>query len=292
MEPICAVVDVTHRYGGVTALADLSCSVPTGSLTGLIGSNGSGKSTLMRIMTGTMRPTAGHVATSGTTLVPGATLPPGVGALVDGVDLWPGWTARRTLNYLSDLAGLTSRDAETVIQDVGIAEPERAFKDLSLGNRQKVGLAAALLTATDFLLLDEPMNGLDPPSREEIRRLLRRRQAAGLSILLSSHDLREVGSICTHILHLHDGTIRFQGTVEQFRSRHQVHTFRLPPSETGTGGRALSSSGIAHRVEADQLVVPLKLAASARETLQRAQIQIASEHTRAASVEESFHVTS
>jgi ABC-type multidrug transport system ATPase subunit len=197
---------LTKRFGRVTAVDQVGLRVPAGSRFGLLGPNGSGKTTLVRMLLGLVHPTAGTVALLGRAMPRhAAEVLPAVGALVESPAAWPQLSGRANLRLL-DAAGPGGgrrdrhRRVDEALEQVGLAgvdrRPVRAY---SLGMRQRLGIAAALLREPALLLLDEPTNGLDPRGIGEMRTLLTRLNEAGTTVVLSSHLLGEVEALCTRI---------------------------------------------------------------------------------------------
>ncbi len=197
---------LTKRFGRVTAVDQVDLRVPAGARFGLLGPNGSGKTTLVRMLLGLVHPTAGTVQLLGRPMPRhAAEVLPAVGALVESPAAWPQLSGRANLRLL-DAAGPGGgrrdrrRRVEEALEQVGLAgvdrRPVRAY---SLGMRQRLGIAAALLREPALLLLDEPTNGLDPRGIGEMRTLLTGLNEAGTTVVLSSHLLGEVEALCTRI---------------------------------------------------------------------------------------------
>lgn len=208
---------LTKRYGGFTAVDDVSFEVKPGQVTGFLGPNGAGKTTAMRIMAG-LTP-----ATSGTTSVlgrPYASLPnPGryVGTLLDASAQHAGRTGREVLSLGAIFMGVDRRRVDEMIQLVGLTDKEasRRVRNYSLGMRQRLGIAHALLGDPEVLILDEPANGLDPAGIRWMRDLLRGYADRGGTVLLSSHLLNEIERVADEIIVIGHGRIVAQGTKEQ-----------------------------------------------------------------------------
>ena len=208
---------LTKRYGGFTAVDDVSFEVKPGQVTGFLGPNGAGKTTAMRIMAG-LTP-----ATSGTTTVlgrPYASLPnPGryVGTLLDASAQHAGRTGREVLSLGAIFMGVDRRRVDEMIELVGLTDKEasRRVRNYSLGMRQRLGIAHALLGDPEVLILDEPANGLDPAGIRWMRDLLRGYADRGGTVLLSSHLLNEIERVADEIIVIGHGRIVAQGTKEQ-----------------------------------------------------------------------------
>jgi ABC-2 type transport system ATP-binding protein len=199
------------------ALDGLDLAVPEGGVFGLLGPNGSGKTTTIRCLLGLARPSAGTVRVLDRALPGGL---PAVlartGAIVEFPALFPTMTGRENLQLLAGLAGVARRRVDDVLEQVGLTERARdPVRRYSLGMRQRLGLAAALLKDPDLLVLDEPANGLDPAGIREVRHLLRRLGAEGRTVLLSSHLLTEVEQTCGSVAILSHGRCVAAGPVSE-----------------------------------------------------------------------------
>lgn len=204
-----SVSGLTKRYGDRTVVDDVTFTLEPGTVTGFLGANGAGKSTTLRMITDLVP------ATSGTALIAGRRYadlphPPAVlGALLDASAVHPGRTGRTHLRILADTIGVPTRRADELLDLVGLADAaKRRIGGYSLGMRQRLGIAAALLADPPVLIFDEPANGLDPEGIRWLRELLRERAAAGGTVLLSSHLLGEVEHIVDRLLVISNGRIR------------------------------------------------------------------------------------
>jgi ABC-2 type transport system ATP-binding protein len=208
------VEGVTRKYGSFTAVEDVSFSAPAGRVTGFLGPNGAGKSTTMRIMVGLTRATSGTVTISGGRYVD---LPnPGleVGVLLDASAQHAGRTGRETLTIAQEYMGLPRHRVEEMLEIVSLTptEASRRVGNYSLGMRQRLGIATALIGDPAVLILDEPANGLDPAGIRWMRDLLRGYADRGGTVLLSSHLLHEIEVIADDIVMIGNGRIVSQGT--------------------------------------------------------------------------------
>jgi ABC-2 type transport system ATP-binding protein len=210
-----AVEGLTKRYGDVTAVDDLSFAVRRGAVTGFLGQNGAGKTTALKLIVGLARPTAGRALINGApsdSTAPGARM---LGVYIESCGAHPGRSARDHLRSLAALARLAPRRVDEVLAIVGLdAAAGRRIGTYSTGMRQRLGLASALLGDPEMLVLDEPLNGLDPQGIRWLRTLLRERAATGRTVLLSSHVLTEVAQSVDDVVVIHRGRLVRQGAIE------------------------------------------------------------------------------
>ncbi|MGW1882781.1 ABC transporter ATP-binding protein [Streptomyces sp. NPDC001970] len=215
------VKDLTKEYGSTRAVDRLTLSVEPGRVTGFLGPNGAGKSTTMRLVLGLDRPTAGTATVDGR---PYATLREPlrtVGALLDPQAAHGSRTALDHLRFLAVSNRIPARRVDEVLQDTGLATAaRRRIKTFSLGMRQRLGIAAALLGDPAVLLLDEPANGLDPEGIVRIRHLLRRLAREGRTILVSSHLMNETATFADHLVVLGRGRLLADLPMREFIEQH------------------------------------------------------------------------
>ncbi|NNM47443.1 ABC transporter ATP-binding protein [Knoellia koreensis] len=212
-----SVNSLTKRYGAVTAVDDVSFEVKPGQVTGFLGPNGAGKSTTMRILCGLTPATSGTATVLGR---PYAALPnPGrhVGVLLDASAQHAGRTGREVLNLGATLMGIDRSRVDEMLSVVGLTDKEsnRRIRNYSLGMRQRLGIAHALLGDPQVLVLDEPANGLDPAGIRWMRSLLRGFADEGGTVLLSSHLLNEIERVADDIIVIGRGRIVAQGTKDE-----------------------------------------------------------------------------
>jgi ABC-type multidrug transport system ATPase subunit len=216
-----ASVGLTKRFGALRAVDGIDLDVPAGAVYGFLGPNGSGKTTTIRMLLGLVFPTAGRYSLLGTTQQEAL---PRVGALVEGPAFHP---------YLSGAANLVRLDAAdrtadpattkhrvtTALERVGLtAAAGKRYRNYSLGMRQRLGIAAALLQPRELLVLDEPTNGLDPQGTREVRALIAELAREGVTVFLSSHLLTEVEQLCTHVGVMSVGKLVWQGPLAELRA--------------------------------------------------------------------------
>jgi ABC-type multidrug transport system ATPase subunit len=210
---------VVKRFGHRTVLDDLSFTVPEGSVVGLLGPNGAGKSTAMRVLLGLQRATAGHARIlgheAGSREFREATRKAGV--IIEAPPLYKNVSAMVNLEIRVASMGLSTNDAEVreILNRVGIAErADDKVGSFSLGMRQRVGIALALVGDPSIVILDEPTNGLDPEGAVEVRNLIRSLPKRGATTLLCTHRLAEIEATCDYVVVLQDGRLITQGTLD------------------------------------------------------------------------------
>jgi ABC-2 type transport system ATP-binding protein len=206
---------LTKRFGAVAAVTDLTFDVPTGRITGFLGPNGAGKTTTLRMALDLIRPTAGHVLIGGRRYRELPRPRRVVGALLESTGLHPGRRGRDHLRILATVAGASRTRVDEVLDLVDLTDAaDRRVGGYSLGMRQRLGLAAALLGDPEVLILDEPANGLDPAGMAWLRGVLRDQAARGRAVLISSHVLSEVAQTVDQIVIIHEGRLRYAGPLD------------------------------------------------------------------------------
>ncbi len=211
---------LTRLFPGGHGVRDLDLDVPAGCIYGFLGPNGAGKTTSIRLLLGLLRPDAGTIALSGQALDGGRAALRHVGALVESPSLYGHLSGRDNLEVTRRLLGAPRARIDQVLARVELADAaHRRVREYSLGMRQRLAIALALLGAPRLLLLDEPSNGLDPAGIVDLRRLLRGLADEGITVFVSSHLLAEVEQVATHVGVLQDGRLRFQGHLEELRGR-------------------------------------------------------------------------
>ncbi|MFF8283884.1 ABC transporter ATP-binding protein [Streptomyces albus] len=242
---------LTKRYrGGQLAVDTLDLTVPRGSVFGFLGPNGSGKTTTIRMLLGLIEPTGGTAHVLGAPM-PGSVrqVLPRIGALIEGPALY-GFLSGRDNLLRYDAADPTAdpgtRGARVgrALERVGLsAAAGRKARTYSLGMKQRLGLAAALLQPRELLVLDEPTNGLDPQGMREIRSLVRELSGDGITVFLSSHLLDEIEQVCTHAAVMHRGRLVTQGTVAELSAGARGRLTVTTP-DPGDAARVLKEHGV------------------------------------------------
>jgi len=283
-------------FGRTVAVDSVDLDVPAGAVVGVLGPNGSGKTTVIRMLLGLCRPTAGSVSLLGASMPDGAgSVLPHVGALVEGPGFHPFLSGRENLLRCAAFEPLlpSSRIVSTVddaLDRVGLADAaRRAYRGYSLGMKQRLGLAAALLVPRRLVVLDEPTNGLDPAGTREVRRIVGELHAAGSTVLVSSHLLAEVEATCTHVAVLQAGVVVAQGELAGLLAGDQPVLEVATPS-VDLALATLRAAGVPARacrggVEAELLGTP---PAAVVEALVLAGVPVSEARRRRAGLEELF----
>ncbi len=222
--PLIETRGLTRRFGTQLAVDNLNLSVPAAGVYGFLGPNGAGKTTAIRMLLGLIRPNAGEVRLFGQPLPAHRySLMHRVGALVETPSLYPHLTGRENLEVTRRLLGAPRELIDDALETVKLTkDANRRVREYSLGMRQRVGLALALLNKPELLILDEPTNGLDPAGIHEMRDLIRRLPGeSGMTVFLSSHLLSEVEQIASHIGIIHEGHLLFQGPLAELQAKQQ-----------------------------------------------------------------------
>jgi ABC-2 type transport system ATP-binding protein len=214
---------LTKTFGRVTAVRDMSFTAPAGAITGFLGPNGSGKTTTLRMALGLVQPTGGGVLIGGVPYARLAHPRRQVGALLEATGFHPGRRARDHLRVLAAAERIPDRRVDEVLGQVDLAGAAgRRVRGFSLGMRQRLGIAAALLGDPEVLLLDEPVNGLDPAGIAWLRGLLRGLAAEGRTVVLASHLLGEIAQTADHVLIVSAGQLRFAGPLREIGETNEA----------------------------------------------------------------------
>jgi ABC-2 type transport system ATP-binding protein len=245
------------RRGAVRALDGLDLSVPEGGVFGFLGPNGAGKTTAIRALVGHLRANRGSVHVLGTE-VPGslARVIDRVGALVETPSFFPAFSGRRNLELLARARGMALPQVTNAIELVGLADrADSRVAGYSLGMRQRLGVAAALLKDPELLILDEPANGLDPPGMRAMRELVRELGRSGRTVFVSSHLLSEVEQTCDRLAIVNRGRCVATGTVDEIlRTGKPQHVVRVP-GDTSPALESLRTCGFSVAPDGDGALV-------------------------------------
>jgi ABC-2 type transport system ATP-binding protein len=227
--PLVQTRDLTKRYGKRLAVDGLSMTVRRGEVYGFLGPNGAGKTTTLRMLVGLIRPTSGTASIAGTSPGDRAGLSL-VGALIESPAFYPYLSGRDNLRVMARYSGVSpSRVEETLGQVELTGRADDRYRTYSLGMKQRLGVAAALLNDPELLILDEPTNGLDPAGMAEMRDLIRTLGRGDRTVILSSHQLHEVEQIADRVGVIRHGRMVAQGTVDELRGSRGLVVRAEPP---------------------------------------------------------------
>jgi ABC-2 type transport system ATP-binding protein len=239
---------------------DLTLGLP-GTVHGFLGPNGSGKTTTIRCLLGLVRPTSGSVRVFGvdsTTEFHKAASR--VGAMVENPKMFPNFSGRRNLSLLADIGSVPDSEVDRVLDVVGLSEREGdSFDSYSLGMKQRLAIAAALLKNPDLLILDEPANGLDPAGIAEMRVLIRSIASEGKAVLVSSHQLAEIEQVCDDVTIIHRGSVVETGSLDHVRRHAGPDNVVVSIDDRDRAISALAAAGVGARPrpDANELVVDI-----------------------------------
>ncbi len=213
--PILSIKNLHKKYGKVHAVNNVSLDIYKGNVYGILGPNGSGKSTTLGIVLNVVNKTAGEYHWFGGTLATHEALKK-VGAIIERPNFYPYMTAKENLELVCKIKGVNYEKVNEKLEIVGLIDRKNSkFKTFSLGMKQRLAIASALLNDPEILILDEPTNGLDPQGIHQIRDIIRLIASQGTTILLASHLLDEVEKVCSHVLVLRFGKILYNGKVDE-----------------------------------------------------------------------------
>ncbi|MEV0492828.1 ABC transporter ATP-binding protein [Streptomyces atratus] len=239
---------VTKCFGDVVALDGIDLDVTQGQIHGLVGPNGAGKTTLLGILLGLAVADSGRLEVLGTPVGRALDAPDGVAGFVDSPALYPSLTPRQNLAALAALRGHDARTAEVddVLAEVGLTGvADDRTRGFSLGMRQRLGLAAALLTKPRLLVLDEPSNGLDPAGKKHVHGVLNRLAADGTAVVLSSHNMDDLEALCSEVTILAAGRVVLSGPLSKLATDNRELDYRLLTSDPRAARRlAVDTAGI------------------------------------------------
>ncbi len=284
-EPVLSLQGVTLRYGKLTALESVDLAIPPGAIYGFLGPNGAGKTTAIRCAMGLLTPQSGRVSIGGHDLKRNRRQAlASVGAVIETPALFPNLTGRENLDVTRRLIGARPAQIDKALELVDMRDAaKRRVGHYSLGMKQRMGLARALLAEPRLLILDEPTNGLDPAGIRDMRALIRDLPTrTGATIFMSSHLLSEVEQIATHVGLLQNGRVLFDGSLDEL-SRQQTPRLILDAAPADTAAAVIAAAGFDNAIrEGDRFT----LADTAALTPERAATLNAALHSAGCSVRE------
>ena len=239
LPPAVSLRGLTKRYGERLVVDDLTMDVPAGVVAGFVGPNGAGKTTTMAMLLGLVSPTAGSGTVLGEPLRDPAAFLGGVGALIEGPAFYPGLSGAQNLAVLATAAGHDRAQIPGLLEVVGLAErADDRVRGYSFGMKQRLGIAAALLGDPRLLILDEPINGLDPAGVHEMRGLIGRLASGERTVLVSSHVLAELEQVSDWVIVISEGRLVFQGPAAELLDQPGASLVVAPehPRDLGAAG--------------------------------------------------------
>ncbi|WUJ70449.1 ABC transporter ATP-binding protein [Kribbella soli] len=247
---------ITKYFGEVVALDGVDLDVAPGQIHGIVGPNGAGKTTLLGLLLGLAVADRGTLEILGTPVGRALAVSDGVAGFVDGPGLYPSMTAKQNLTALAALRGdpTQTMNIDEAIAQVGLTDvADDRVRGFSLGMRQRLGLAAALLTKPKLLILDEPSNGLDPAGKKHVYGVLTRLAADGTAVMLSSHRMDDVEQLCSEVTILSTGRVAFSGPISKLASEDSELDYRVLTSNPAAARRiARQTQGV--RLRDDETV--------------------------------------
>ncbi|MCU1692355.1 MAG: transporter [Frankiales bacterium] len=248
---------LSTSFGEVLALDSVDLDVPAGQVHGLVGPNGAGKTTLLSLLLGLSVADRGSLQVLGRTVGRALALPEGVAGFVDGPGLYPSLTARQNLAALAALRGVARVEVPEVLARVGLEDvADDRVRGFSLGMRQRLGLAAALLGRPRLLVLDEPMNGLDPAAARQVHRLLADLARQGTAVVLSSHRMEDLAAVCAEVTLLVGGRVVFTGPVSKLAADSGPLDHRVRTTDPAAARRAAAAVPGLTVLDLDGVVAP------------------------------------
>lgn len=227
--PAIQTAGLTRHFRNVVAIDNLDLTVEQGEIFGFLGPNGAGKTTTVKLLLGLIRPTSGEIRVLGQSMPEHAReVLPRVGAMVEAPAFYPFLSGRDNLIALTKMSRISEREADQALARVGLDEAaRRSFKSYSVGMKQRLAIAAALMRKPELVLLDEPTTGLDPAGQREIRALIPQLARDGCTVFLSSHMMQEVQEICDRAGFLRDGRLIRTAPVDQLIHAGVAATFEI-----------------------------------------------------------------
>lgn len=256
--PALSVSSLTKTFGKLKAVEDLTFEMPRGGVIGFVGPTGAGKSTTIRMLLGLIKPTGGNAEVLGHSIFTPSTYLNKVGALIETPAFYPGLSGSNNLRALAKLGGFPPEQVPRVLETVGLtSRAGDKVANYSLGMKQRLGIATALLPDPELLVLDEPTNGLDPAGIVEIRNLLRQIGGSGKTVFVSTHLLSEVEADADRLVMIHNGRLVFSGELADIMQK-ACHTVYAAPENTADLPlltRLVSKAGYLSRQEDDAICI-------------------------------------
>lgn len=256
-EVLVSTKNLTKKFGDQFSVDHVNLKIKRGQIFGFLGPNGAGKTTSIRMLLGLMKPTKGEVKLFGKTFNENRIdILRKVGALVEAPSYYRNLTGFENLKLSSKILGVSNARIEEVLEIVRLSEvSNKPVKQYSLGMKQRLGIALALLGSPELLILDEPTNGLDPSGIHEIRQLIKRMpKDFGITVLISSHNLAEIEMIASHVGIIQSGKLKFHGTLEELKG-DQKPRIEIKVNNLMDAKELLLQQKVQARIEEDMLLV-------------------------------------
>ncbi|TXK72915.1 ABC transporter ATP-binding protein [Mesonia sp. K4-1] len=250
MKTILTISNLTKKFGPITAVDNLSFTIEKGNVYGILGPNGSGKSTTLGMVLNVVNKTSGDFHWFDGSDTTHEALKK-VGAIIERPNFYPYMTAAQNLDLVCKIKNVTDAKIEEKLEIVGLLDRKNSkFQTFSLGMKQRLAIASALLNDPEILILDEPTNGLDPQGIHQIREIIRKIASTGTTILLASHLLDEVEKVCNHVVIIRKGVKLYAGPVDQLNANHGF--FELRSSNMEVLKNALTETNLFDSVKKNQ----------------------------------------
>ena len=270
-----SVKDLSKIYGEQTAVSHATFEVPLGTVCGFVGPNGSGKTTTIRMLLGLIKPTGGSGTVLGEDIRSPEKYLSKVGAMIEGPAFYPMLSGRENLKVLADLGGFSYTRVDNLLERVGLGERGSSkFKTYSLGMKQRLGIAAALLPDPQLLILDEPTNGLDPNGIQEIRELIKELADKGTSVFVSSHILSELEMISEYLVMLRKGKVLFTGRTQDLLSQQKAITSIKPEYQVDLNKLVEIVNNLGQEPRVENGMIHIAVGADFGATLNRAAFEV------------------
>lgn len=255
METILSLKNLDKKYGAVHAVNDLSFEIKKGNVYGILGPNGSGKSTTLGIILNVVNKTSGEFSWFKGALSTHEALKK-VGAIIERPNFYPYMTATQNLKLVCKIKGIPYDNIDEKLKTVNLFDrKDSKFKTFSLGMKQRLAIASALLNNPEILILDEPTNGLDPQGIHEIRKIITEIASNGTTILLASHLLDEVEKVCSHVVVIRNGVKLYEGRTDEITSSHGFFDLKVDENQEKLKELLASFDGITSVKEEGELLI-------------------------------------
>ena len=266
METILSLKNLDKRFGNIHAVNNLSFDIKKGNVYGILGPNGSGKSTTLGIILNVVNKTSGEFSWFDGNLSTHQALKK-VGAIIERPNFYPYMTAIQNLKLVCKIKEIPVTKIEEKLKTVNLFERRNSkFKTYSLGMKQRLAIASALLNDPEILILDEPTNGLDPQGIHEIRQIIKDIAANGTTILLASHLLDEVEKVCSHVVVIREGVKLYSGSVDEMTASHGLFELKVESNEEKLLELLSNFDGISGvKLEEDKIIATINKPISAVE---------------------------